>query len=117
MHLNKPMNDEKIVEIYSNLLNSLKDKRYLDLVWYKCIKANAFFDSYLKLYFFQKGIQEGYYPLTHFTKENTWNIKILENWNTYKADLNKVLPHNSPRPIEFLLDLCWLSNDGSYVIG
>lgn len=106
------MDNEKIVEIYNNLSDSLKDKRYLDLIWFKCIKINAFFDNYLKSYFFQKGIQEGYYPLNNFTKGNTWNIKILENWNSYKEELNKVLPHNSPRPKEFMLDLCWLSKDG-----
>ncbi|VVB96951.1 Uncharacterised protein [uncultured archaeon] len=105
------MDNGKIIEIYNNLLDSLDDKRYLDLIWYKCITPNEFFDNYLKFYFFKKGMDEGYYPLTHFA-HNKVNPKILEEWIVFKDDLNEVLPHKNDWPFEFLIDLCWLSKDG-----
>lgn len=110
------MDNEKIVEIYNTLLDSLEDKRYLDIIWYKCIKRNAYFDNIIKFYFFRKGIEEGYYPLTAFTKNNTDDPKILEEWNVFKDELNKILPlpriPKPSRPSEYIVDLCWLSKDG-----
>lgn len=105
------MDNEKIVEIYNNLIDSLKDKRYLDIIWYKCITPNAFFDNYLKFYFFKTGMDEGYYPLTHFSLHKL-NPKILEMWQSFQDDLHNVLPHKDDWSFEFLNDLSWLSKDG-----
>lgn len=105
------MNNEKIVEIYNNLLESLKDKTYMDIIWYKCISPNAFFDNYLKFYFFKTGMDEGYYPLTHFSLHKL-NPKILEMWQSFQDDLHNVLPHKDDWSFEYLNDLSWLSKDG-----
>jgi len=106
------MNNEKIIEIYNNLLDSLKDNNYFEIIWYKCITPDRFFNNYLKFYFFKTGMNEGYYPLTHFDR-NKVNPKILEEWNLFKDNLYDILPQKHDWPFEFLkVDFCWLSKDG-----
>ena len=106
------MECKDIIKIYNNLLDYLNEEHNYNFIWYKGIKKNAFLDNYFKFYLFKKGIEEGYYPMCNFTKKHTENKYILIKWNTFQEELNKVLPHNSERPKEFLLDIVWLDKTG-----
>lgn len=101
------MDNTNITEMYKNLLDYLNDEQSFNFIWYEGIKINAFLDNYFKFYFFKKGIDEGYYPMCNFTKEHTSNPSILKMWEIFEEDLNRVLFHNSNRPMEFLLDFVW----------
>ena len=106
------MDCENIMKIYNNLYDYLNNEDCFNFIWYNGIKINAFLDNYFKFYFFNEGIVEGYYPMCNFTKEHKQNESILKIWRIFQEDLNRVLPHNSKRPIEFLLDMVWLDKTG-----
>ena len=112
MELSNHMDCKDIIKIYENLLDYLNDEHCFNFIWYNDIKINAFLDNYFKFYFFKKGIGKGYYPMCNFTKTHTQNKSILKIWDTFQKELNKVLPHNSERPKEFLLDIVWLDKTG-----
>lgn len=109
------MTDIKIEQIYDGFLNYLIDSKNIKFIWFQDIKINAFFDNLFKFYFFKEGVNNKFYPMCNFTKENTEKPEIIAIWNSYKKELFKFIPvtNNPHRPSEFRFDLVWIDKNGN----